>query len=271
MSRAAQVRAVLADLDDTLFDHAHATRSALARLRDAEPALTAWSPAELEGRHGEVLEALHLEVLAGARTMDEARVERFTRLLRAAGADDLAARAADAAIFYRRAYQSTWRAVDGAIALLQSLADRGVPVVVVTNNGVAEQRGKLDGCGMTRFVHALVTSEEVGVPKPHVRIFQHALSLVPVEAAEAVMLGDAWTTDIEGARAAGIRPVWLNRLGLAGPDPNVAEIRSLEPTEQTLRVLIGEARPDTTPSGAHRTVPPGVQVGHVGHVGQKDT
>ena len=36
---APSVRGVLADLDDTLFDHAHATRVALDALQQAEPAL----------------------------------------------------------------------------------------------------------------------------------------------------------------------------------------------------------------------------------------
>ena len=39
------------------------------------------------------------------------------------------------------------------------------------------------------------------------------------------MIGDAWETDITGARAAGIRPIWFNRFGAASPDRSVTEIR----------------------------------------------
>ena len=78
------VRPVLFDLDDTLFDHSHATERALARLRRAEPALAAWTSEELQTRHGAVLETLHQEVLAGALSIDAAREERFRRLLTAA-------------------------------------------------------------------------------------------------------------------------------------------------------------------------------------------
>ncbi len=238
MTTPAPVRAVLADLDDTLFDHAHATRSALARLRGTEPALAVWPFEELEVRHGEVLERLHREVLEGKRTIDEARIARFAHLLAHAGADRVTERAEASAVIYRQAYQTMWRAVAGATSLLQALAAEGVPVVIVTNNGTQEQRGKMAGCGLTPFVHALVTSEEFGVPKPDTRIFQHALARAGATAAEAVMLGDAWATDIEGARAAGIRPVWLNRLAMPSPDGDVAEIASLEPTAATLRVLL---------------------------------
>jgi len=41
------------------------------------------------------------------------------------------------------------------------------------------------------------------------------------------MIGDAWETDIAGARAAGIRPVWFNRFGAPSPDPSVTEVHSL--------------------------------------------
>ena len=88
------VRAVLFDLDDTLFDHSHATEQALARLRRAEPALAAWTSEELQARHGAVLETLHQEVLAGALSIDAAREERFRRLLTAAASSELAARRA---------------------------------------------------------------------------------------------------------------------------------------------------------------------------------
>src|SRR5262245_4139140 len=107
------VRAVLADLDDTLFDHAHATKIALAKLQAVEPALAAWPLAVLERRHNDILEELHADVLAARRTLDAARVERFLRLLRLTSADRPDERAAGAARVYRRTYQEHWQPVPG--------------------------------------------------------------------------------------------------------------------------------------------------------------
>ena len=70
------VRAVLFDLDDTLFDHSHAMSQALAALKADEPAFAAWTAEYLEARHGEVLEVLHQDVLAGRLSIDDAREER---------------------------------------------------------------------------------------------------------------------------------------------------------------------------------------------------
>jgi FMN phosphatase YigB (HAD superfamily) len=90
---------------------------------------------------------------------------------------------------------------------------------------------------MSELVDALITSEEVGAPKPDPRIYQVALERLGAEAAQTVMVGDNWTADVVGALAVGIRPVWLNRIGAARPLSHVAEITSLEPLAEVLRQL----------------------------------
>ena len=55
---------------------------------------------------------------------------------------------------------------------------------------------------------------------------------------DAVMLGDAWATDIEGALASGIRPVWLNRFGKTKPNDSVVELTSLEPVDKAVELLL---------------------------------
>ncbi len=229
---------LLCDLDDTLFDHQHATRAALARLQSVDPRLQQWPLEDLKARHHILLEQFHQEVLAGRLTIDEAREHRFQALV---GGGD----AAGLAQAYREAYTTDWREVAGAAALLRAVRDLGWAVVIVTNNIVSEQRLKLARIGLADLVDHLVTSEEVGVSKPHAGIFHHALGTVNAGPADAVMLGDAWPADVDGARGVGIRPVWLNRHGTISPDPSVAELRALTPTEDVLAVVCGlmEARP----------------------------
>ncbi|HET9369319.1 MAG TPA: HAD-IA family hydrolase [Vicinamibacterales bacterium] len=230
--------AVLADLDDTLFDHAHATRHALKALQAAERTLAEWPIDDLFHHHNLILDTMHPRVLARELTVDEARLVRFARLLRDAGADESEARAVQAAAIYRHAYEQGWRAVPGATQLLDRLRAEGCRIVVVTNNGVVEQRLKLDRCDLIGRIDALVTSEEVGTPKPGKAIFDAALAQAGAAASGAVMVGDAWHTDVEGARQSGIRAVWYNPRGLASPDPNVAEIRALAPADDALMALL---------------------------------
>jgi HAD superfamily hydrolase (TIGR01549 family) len=240
------VRAVLCDLDDTLFDHTYASRCAVAALHGSVPEFACWSIDELASRHRECLEVMHLEVLAGRMSIADARRERFRRLLVDAGAASADRLALDLAPTYRQAYENGRRPVPGAVPLLVALKNLGVHIAIVTNNVTDEQRLKLRHCGMTELVDDLVTSEDVGVQKPDPRIFHIALDRAGVTAEEAVMLGDAWATDIEGARRAGLRAIWLNRLGVASPDASVMELQSLEPIERTLDLILLRASADVS-------------------------
>lgn len=232
------LRAVLCDLDDTLFDHWRGTRLALTEVHAHEAAFRAWSIDELESRHRVALEKWHQQVLGGHASIDVARVGRFAELLAAAGAGADEARAAGVATVYRQAYARMWHPVAGARELLAAVKAAGLRLAIVTNNVVVEQRLKVARCGFEPFVDALVTSEEIGVQKPEAAIFDAALARVGADRSEAVMLGDAWHTDVAGALAAGVRPVWFNRFGERSLDSSVTELRSLEPTELALRTLL---------------------------------
>ena len=61
--------------------------------------------------------------------------------------------------------------------------------------------------GVEKHFSHLAFSDEVGVSKPHPKIFETALRALEVEAAEAVHIGDIERTDIAGARAMGMRSI----------------------------------------------------------------
>ena len=233
-------RAVLFDLDDTLFDHRRSASAALARVHAAFAPATRFE--EFERHHTRHLEAMHLEVLAGRVDLDEARCERFRRVFRALDVDVTDEQAWGAAGAYRAHYLELRCAMEGAVEILEAIRARA-RVGIVTNNLLEEQRDKLEFCGLTRLVDALVVSEEAGVAKPDPEIFRIALDRLGVDAAAAVMVGDSWANDVVGARAAGIRAIWFNPLGTPRPDADdrVREIAALTPVERVLPVLFDES------------------------------
>jgi putative hydrolase of the HAD superfamily len=236
-------RVVLFDLDDTLFDHDHGARAALAAVQAAHSCLARMPFEELEVAHARHLEDLHADVLGGRVGLDDARVERFRRLFGAVGpaADDETARGAAAA--YRERYLAARQAVSGAAELLRAVRARA-RVGIVSNNLFEEQRQKIRTCGLEPLVDALVVSEEVGASKPDPAIFRAALERLDCRPDEAVMIGDSWPADVLGARAAGIRAIWFNRRRVARPEPlaDVEEITALEPPELVLALVFGERR-----------------------------
>ncbi len=70
---------------------------------------------------------------------------------------------------------------------------------------------RLEETGLAPLVDGAVASAEVGSAKPDGAIFRAALELAGVEAADAWHVGDTPEADVEGARAAGLRPVLIAR------------------------------------------------------------
>lgn len=63
--------------------------------------------------------------------------------------------------------------------------------------------------GINQFFNAVVVSEDTGWRKPHKRIFQDALRKLQVTAEETVYIGDSPLEDIEGAKAVGMKTVFV--------------------------------------------------------------
>jgi len=110
--------------------------------------------------------------------------------------------------------------VPGAAEALAALADVGIPIVIVSNadGTVAELlagTGLLQvGDGPGTSVAGIIDSGAVGVAKPDPRIFELALDVVGATADRAIHVGDTYQYDVRGARAAGIRPVLIDHLGI---------------------------------------------------------
>lgn len=232
------MKAILFDLDDTLFDHTHSAERALRDARERHAALRPVPFVELQRLSSHILEDLHPRVLSGELPVQQARILRFQRLFGEVGRAISEEEALAIAHDYRRVYEETWRPVDGACALVARLKPL-VSIGIVTNNLAAEQTSKLRVCGLMPAIDALIVSEEAGVTKPDPAIFALALQRLQCAADDTVMVGDSWAMDVMGARAAGLRAVWFNRTGRACPDPTLArELISLEPAEEVARLLL---------------------------------
>lgn len=234
-------RAVLFDLDDTLFDHAGCARCALEAVHRGHGAWAHTPFEDFERAHARILEVLHQDVIAGRRSIDDAREARFRQLLVETGAADDETIAREAAARYRAEYIATRRAIAGAAALLEYARARAA-VGVVTNNLRDEQVEKLRTCGLEAHVDVLVASEEVGIAKPDPEIFRIAVERLGCSVEDAVMVGDSWEADVLGARAAGIAPLWFNPAGVPAPDPDVPVLRALTPPDKAFAAILDAHR-----------------------------
>jgi putative hydrolase of the HAD superfamily len=125
----------------------------------------------------------------------------------------------------RRTRQVTFEDV---VPVLDAVKER-FTIGVITNGASCLQRQKLLDTGLADRFHSVSVSGELGIGKPDVRIFEHALSQLGATAQEAVMIGDNLTRDIAGAVAAGMKAVWINRHRQMRPDTQIEfhEVESL--------------------------------------------
>lgn len=100
----------------------------------------------------------------------------------------------------------------GRSATLDALEARGLPLAVVSNWD-SQLPALLDSLGLARRFRTVSVSaiEETGKPEPE--IFLRTCARLDVEPAETLHIGDSLREDYEGARAAGLSALLLDRDG----------------------------------------------------------
>ncbi|MBN2046605.1 MAG: HAD-IIIA family hydrolase [Anaerolineaceae bacterium] len=112
-------------------------------------------------------------------------------------------------------YETTgthWLLDPEAIPLLQSLLEKGYRLGMISNAAYANDVwSQLNRHHLTQFFEQVLISADVGIRKPHHRIFEKALHYFQCQPEEAVMIGDTLSADILGSRRAGMKNIWIAR------------------------------------------------------------
>ncbi len=98
-------------------------------------------------------------------------------------------------------------------------------------------RASLRRTGIGRFLDTVVVSADVGRVKPHAEVFRTLLERAGAEPAAAVMVGDNWLADIQGAKRNGLSAVLTRQWdtpevfgrqpGDAEPDAEIGDLAEL--------------------------------------------
>ena len=200
------LRAVIFDLDNTLYDYddAHAVASrAMADYARRELGLEAdvfarlyrEAEAEVRRRCGGNCAALHNRLL------------RCQALLEGLGRP--VSHAPRMAKTYWDAMLDVVRPYPGAIEALARLREMGLTVGVGTNMTADYQFEKLERIGAMPCVDFIVTSEEVTAEKPDRRFFDACAEKAGCAPGACAFVGDSLAGDVRGALDAGMRAVWF--------------------------------------------------------------
>lgn len=250
LSELLPVRAVLLDVDDTLVDTTNAMYAAAAAgvaalwpERDAD-----WhTEAGIRFRHDPG--GHFARYTAGELGFGQMRASRLAEVAQHYGLE-LAAGAAET---FEAAFRPTFLAhqhrFDDVLPFLDACDEWGLPVGAVTNSSEAATTPKLVANGLTDRLAVVVTRDSLGYGKPDPRVFRSACDQLGCDPAQTAYIGDEWEADIEGARRAGLHPIWLRRDGVtatgdADDVPLITSLDQLSPTAGGLQVLdLGRAAP----------------------------
>jgi HAD superfamily hydrolase (TIGR01509 family) len=214
------------DLDDTLWPIGPVILA-------AEEELAAW----LRTRHPEVMRAHSAATLRAIR--EQVALEhperghdmtflRHRAIMKLFGADQAAERHADAAFEVFYAARNRVTLYDDVPAALARLRRRYR--LFALSNGNAD----LERCGIGDMFEGHITAIAAGASKPDARIFAHLKRAAGVDAAQVLHIGDDPHADVQGAAAAGMQAMWLNRDARPWP----AELAAAPRTIATLAQII---------------------------------
>jgi putative hydrolase of the HAD superfamily len=217
------MQAVLFDLDGTLMDHDAARDTAIAlHLPEPDGLADEWRR----------LEAVHYDEYAAGRCSFQEQRRRRVRGIHAAmgGAEPSDADCDAWFAAYLERYRAGWTAfadvAPALAALVGALPDARLGIV--TNGEGAPQRAKLAAIGLADRFPLVVCSAEEGLAKPDPAIFLLACERLGVEPSTAAHVGDRLDLDAQGAAAAGLRGVWVDRAGGGNAPGGVVRIGGLD-------------------------------------------
>ena len=122
--------------------------------------------------------------------------------------------------------QANWALEEDSLPTLQKLEKSGYRLGIISNAGDDQDVQQLSrGFGIRPYFDFILTSAACSYRKPHPRIFELALANWYLLPAEAVMVGDSLTADVQGAQNVGMFGVWLNRRA----DPQMEMQESVRP------------------------------------------
>lgn len=119
-------------------------------------------------------------------------------------------RFAAAELFHRFGTAEAWEIYPEVPRVLADLREQGLRLGVISNWD-PRLPGLLERLGLARYFDAVTYSAAAGVEKPDRRIFLQALRYLGVSPGAALHVGDSRLEDVEGAIAAGLRALYLDR------------------------------------------------------------
>ena len=236
------LKAVIFDLDNTLYDYDAAHAVAWDSLRAFAAGALRVTPEQFDALHAAADRVLRERTGGGCAAIHN-RLLRYQMLLELI--HQPVGLAPEMAKLYWTALLAAMKPSPGAREALRALKDMGLATGVCTNMTADYQFEKLNRLGLMPMIDFVVTSEEVSAEKPDRRIFDFCAKKAGCASGECAFVGDQLKGDILGALGAGMRPVWYCPKGAdEAPGIDAVSIASLAALPELIASFQSEgARP----------------------------
>lgn len=228
-----QIKTILFDLDNTLFDFNKAERGALIKTLER----LGIEPADAIVKRYSEINLSQWKLLEQGRLTREGVKQRRYQLLFEELDVDCDPQKANA--IYEEQLAIGHYFVEGAPELLKALYGR-YDLYLVTNGTAKVQYGRLQSSGIEKYFKNIFISEEIGYDKPSKAYFEKCFSqITDFCKEETIIVGDSLSSDIQGGKNAGIATVWFNPFMVSNDTPILPdhEIHKLSEMEELLSSL----------------------------------
>lgn len=238
--RIMSIRAVVWDVDDTLFDYTGADRAAMCEHLAAEGLLDGYaSVAEALERWRVATEFHWARFSAGEVSFEGQRLDRVRLFL---GRELTDAEAEEWFRRYKAHYETAWALFPDVLPVLDALAATHRHAVL-SNSSLTVQDRKLRVLGVHDRFEVILCAAELGVSKPEAAAFLAACDALELSPHEVAYVGDHPEIDGRGAAEAGLLSVWIDRGGArTGTDGGPAAPRRIASLAELPAILGADTR-----------------------------
>lgn len=199
-------KAILVDVDNTIFDFPSSSLLALKRSADIFGIKLPDNILPIFLKHNN---ALWDRIEEKTLTFSELQHIRFNEIFKEIGIEGVDGYSFE--LLFDEIFEECAVEVEGIRTALSYLKDKGYILAIASNASKKQQIRRLQSTSMLSFFSAIFTSGELGVSKPNAEFFRKCLKDLRLKPEEAIMLGDSLKADIIGAKEAGITTIWFDR------------------------------------------------------------
>lgn len=228
------IKAILFDVDDTIFDRAGAQRKILRLIvRELHDIFAGIDEQTILDAFFES-DRLSLEEFYAGGAFEELRAARSRTFLKLLGlSQDFADQITE---MYVKSYPTIDAPVQGAKSVIKNLAGR-FQLGVVSDGLPDTQYRKLRTLGMEDMFDCIVLAGEIGIRKPDPGIFWKAAEILARKPEECLYVGDFYEADVLGAKRAGMQACWFNPDGLRPSQADIIPDYEISKLDEILEIL----------------------------------